>query len=91
MGNMVRKLKAGISSALSMPLEIIDDVPRIVFDSNTRVYIENFKGITEYGTESIMINAGRYVITFTGEKLEIKNMTSEDLIIEGVIRTVDFS
>ncbi len=91
MGDMIRKLKGRISSVLSVPLEVIDDVPRIVFDSNTKVYVENFKGITEYSTESIMINAGRYAITLTGENLEIKNMNSEEAVIEGIIRMVDFS
>ena len=91
MGDMIRKVKGRISSALSVPLEVIDDVPRITFDSNTKVYIENFKGITEYTAESIMINAGRYAITLTGENLEIKNMNSEEAIIEGIIKVVDFS
>lgn len=91
MGNKVKRIKHKISSVFSVPIEIIDDVPRMVIESNTRVYIENFKGIIAYSTDGIMINAGRYAITLTGENLEIKSMTSEDITVEGIINTVDFS
>lgn len=88
---MSGKLKEKISAALAIPQDIICDVPRIVFDSNTKVYIENFKGISEYGSENIKINAGRYTITLSGENLEIKSMTTDEAAIEGIIKTVDFS
>lgn len=88
---MARKFKEKISTVLSIPQEIVMDVPRIVFDSNTKVYIENFKGISEYSGESIRINAGRYIISLSGEGMEIKSMTTEEVIIEGIIKTVDFS
>lgn len=91
MGKKTGRIKEKISTVLSIPQEIIDDVPRIVFDSNRRVYIENFKGITEYSGELIRINAGKYVVTVTGSDLEIKTMTAEDAVIEGGIKTVDFS
>ncbi|MBE7012712.1 MAG: sporulation protein YqfC [Ruminococcaceae bacterium] len=91
MGKKTGRIKEKISTVLSIPQEIIDDVPRIVFDSNRRVYIENFKGITEYSGELIRINAGKYVVTVVGTDLEIKTMTAEDAVIEGGIKTVDFS
>ncbi len=91
MGKKRGRIKEKISTVLSIPQEIIDDVPRIVFDSNRRVYIENFKGITEYSGELIRINAGKYVVTVTGSDLEIKTMTAEDAVIEGGIKTVEFS
>lgn len=88
---MSRNFKEKISGVLSIPQEIIMDVPRIVFDSNTKVYIENYKGISEYSDESIRINAGKYIINLCGKGMEIKSMTTEELVIEGVIKTVDFS
>ncbi len=87
---MAKKIKEKISSVLSIPQEIVMDVPRIVFDSNTKVYIENFKGISEYSSHNIKINAGRYIISLDGEEMEIKSMTGEEVIIEGVIGTVSF-
>lgn len=88
---MAEKLKEKISSVLSIPGEVIADVPRIIFDSNKRVYIENFKGISEYSDECIRINTFNYIITLSGEKLEMKSMTSDDVTIEGIIKTVEFS
>ncbi|MBQ6998165.1 MAG: sporulation protein YqfC [Clostridia bacterium] len=87
---MAKKIKEKISTVLSIPQEIVMDVPRIVFDSNTKVYIENFKGISEYSGESIKINAGRYIISLSGEGMEIKSMTGEEVMIEGLIKAVNF-
>lgn len=88
---MAGKFKERISNVLAVPQEIVMDVPRIIFDSNTKVFVENYKGISEYSTESIKINAGRYIISLQGCNLEIKSMTSEEVLIEGIINTVDFS
>ncbi len=87
---MAKKIKEKISTVLSIPQEIVMDVPRIVFDSNTKVYIENFKGISEYSGENIKINAGRYIISLSGEGMEIKSMTGEEVMIEGLIKAVNF-
>lgn len=88
---MSGKIRDKLATVLSVPQEIVSDAPRIIFDSNTRIYIENFKGISEYGSENIKINTGRYTVTVKGERLEIKSMTTEEAVIEGLIKTVDFS
>ena len=88
---MAEKFKEKISTVLSIPSEVIADVPRIIFDSNKKVYIENFKGISEYSNECIRINTAGYIITLLGENLEMKSMTGDDVTIEGIIKTVEFS
>jgi len=87
---MAKKIKEKISTVLSIPQEIVMDVPRIVFDSNTKVYIENFKGICEYSSDSIKINAGSYIISLSGENLEIQSMTGEEMMIVGLVKAVSF-
>ncbi len=88
---MSGKFKERVSNVLAIPQEIVSDVPRLVFDSNTTAYIENYKGISEYGRESIKINTGKYIISLQGEALEIKSMTTEEVVVEGIIKAVDFS
>ena len=88
---MKENFKEKIMGALSVPYEMVSDVPRIVLDSNKKVYIENYKGITEYSGECISINAGKCILTLTGDKMEIKGMTTEEIIIEGIIDMVKFS
>lgn len=88
---MAEKFKEKISTVLSIPGEVIADVPRIIFDSNKKVYIENLKGISEYSNECIRINTVKYIITLSGENLEMKSMTGDDVTIEGIIKTVEFS
>ena len=88
---MKENLKEKIIGALSVPYEVVSDVPRIVLDSNKKVYIENYKGVTEYSGECISINAGKCIISLMGAELEIKVMTTEEIVIEGAIDTVKFS
>ena len=88
---MGRRFKEKISTVLDVPQEIVMDVPRIVFDSNTKVFIENYKGISEYANDSIKVNAGRYIISISGTDMEIKSMTAEEVFIEGWIKSLDFS
>lgn len=87
---MPGKIIDKLSTVLSIPQEVVSDVPRMIFDSNTRVYIENYRGINEYTGESIKVNAGRYVISVIGEGLEIKKLTTEETVIEGIIKAVEF-
>lgn len=88
---MPRKIREKLSEVLAVPQAIMLDVPRIVFDSNTKIFIENYKGISEFTDTNIKINAGRYIINLCGENLDIKVMTSEEIEIDGIITKMEFS
>ena len=88
---MPGKIREKLSDVLAVPQSIMLDVPRIVFDSNTKIFIENYKGVSEFSDTCIKINAGRYIIHLFGEKLDIKVMTSEEIEIEGIISKMEFS
>ena len=88
---MAKKFREKLSGALAIPQSIILDVPRIVLDSNTKIFIENYKGVSEFSDTSIKINAGRYVVSLYGENLDIKVMTADDIEIEGIISKIEFS
>lgn len=65
-------------------------VPRVTITGCSRVQIENHRGITEYGRERICVRCGRVTVRVTGSNLELRAMNCEDLLINGVIRAVEY-
>jgi len=73
-----------------IPGEILDGTPRVTITGFRRVVVENHKGILEYGENCIVINGGRVLVRLKGEDMELRAMTTDELLITGVIFAVDF-
>ncbi len=63
---------------------------RLTLHSNREADIEGSRGIVEYCSDSIKINAGRFIIAFKGRNLRIKCMSESELIIEGFILSIEY-
>ncbi|MBZ4644806.1 MAG: hypothetical protein PWR27_1752 [Petroclostridium sp.] len=86
----VKDIKEKVSDILELPREIILDVPKLIFIGNKDLSIENYKGIIEYSDKLIRVNTNSHMLKITGQKLEIKTITAEEIIIAGEISTVEF-
>ena len=53
-----------------------------------RVLIENHLGVREYGREKITVNVKFGFISICGNCLELRQMTKEQLVVSGKIRSV---
>lgn len=73
-----------------LPGEIVAGMSRITVTGGSRVFIENHKGILEYGRERIEINGGRVIITVGGEGLDIRSMSDSELLVTGRILSLSF-
>ncbi|HOQ37145.1 MAG TPA: sporulation protein YqfC [Acetivibrio sp.] len=85
-----RKLKEKVAELLELPKEVVMDLPKITMFGDRNLLVENYKGIIEYDDNKIRINTGKGIIKVTGEKLVIKEITQEDLMIDGDIDTLEF-
>jgi len=83
-------LKEKMSELLELPKDIVLNVPKLTMVGNKDLLIENFKGIIEYDNDRIRINTNSGIIKITGEGLEIKEITSEDLMVNGYISSLEF-
>lgn len=83
-------------SALSNPKELIVESLRLPKDTmlgaaivtitgKQEAFIENYKGILEYTTESIVLQGKNCKICFEGQRLSIDYYTNEDMKISGKI------
>ncbi len=80
-----------VAERLDVAKEVVLDVPKIVLLGNREAVIENYKGITEYTTERIVLEANPSPLRILGEHLEIKSVTGEMLFVEGKIHDIGFA
>ena len=82
-------IKSSLTEVLELPIDIAMDLPKIIILGNKVVTIFNHRGIIEYSDKLIRINSKIGIIRITGEELEIKNILSEEIIIEGKVEKVE--
>nr|WP_244270525.1 sporulation protein YqfC [Proteiniborus ethanoligenes] len=91
MKRKINELKSNVSEILELPKDITLDLPKITMIGNIQLYIENHKGIIEYGSTRIRINTNGGIIRIIGKKMIIKTIITEEIIIYGEIEAVEFA
>jgi len=85
-----KRMKSKITELLELPKEIVMNMPRITMIGNNDMIIENYKGIIEYEENRIRLNTGVGPVAITGTDLVIREITSEDVIVSGYIKSLEF-
>jgi sporulation protein YqfC len=75
---------------MDIPADLTADLPKISIHGYRGIYIENHKGLLEYGLQEVHINGGEAVIKLLGEGFHIRAMTATELRLEGLIFKVEF-
>jgi sporulation protein YqfC len=83
-------LKEKVTEILELPKEVVLNMPKLTMLGNGDLIIENYKGIIEYESGRIRINTSSGIILVTGSYLLIKEITSEDIMINGEICALEF-
>ena len=84
-------VKSKIAEKLNIPQDISDGLPIVTVTGKNEIYVENYKGIIEYGKCCIKIQTKVCRITFSGKNLEIVYYTNVDMKITGEIESVCYS
>lgn len=84
-------VKSKIAEKLNIPEDIAEGLPIVTVTGKGEVYVENYKGIIEYGKNCIRIQTRVCRITFTGRNLEIVYYTNVDMKISGEIESICYS
>ena len=85
-----QNIKKKLVNTLELPKEIIFNLPLITMVGNEEINIENYKGVIEYSPEKIRINTECGVLKINGEKLSFKQITAENIIVTGIIQTLEY-
>ena len=84
------RLTSALTSVLELPKEVIMNLPLITLIGHEDMTIENFKGILEYSEERIRINTTTGIVMVEGKKLVLKQVTSDNIGIAGIIGKIEF-
>ena len=79
-----------IVESLKLPKDTMLGAAIVTVTGNREAFIENYKGIIEYTTESIVLQGKNCKICFEGKRLSIDYYTNEDMKISGSIDTVRY-
>lgn len=79
-----------IVESLKLPKDTMLGASIVTVTGNREAFIENYKGILEYTTESIVLQGKNCKICFEGKRLSIDYYTNEDMKISGSIETVRY-
>lgn len=83
------KRKNKINQMLEMPREIDNKEPKITIISFDEMFIENYKGISEYEEFFIKIETEVGTININGYNLTLEQITDEDIGIKGTIKSIE--
>ena len=79
-----------IVESLKLPKDTMLGAAIVTITGNREAFIENYKGIVEYTTESIVLQGKNCKICFEGKRLSIDYYTNEDMKISGSIDAVRY-
>ena len=88
--NNRRSLLARAAEAMDLPGDALAGLPRIEVVGDQHFYLSNHKGLLEYECDRIAVNGGRVVVRICGDKLVIKAMNADELVIGGRIKQIEF-
>ncbi|MBM7855716.1 sporulation protein YqfC [Desulfohalotomaculum tongense] len=84
-----KRIKRQVSDFLEIPRDVMLDLPKIVLVGSLQVFIENHRGIVEYTSETVRVIVGDGEISIAGENLSLRNITADEIIVEGQIKRLN--
>lgn len=91
MKKKINEIKSNFSEILELPKDIMLDLPKVTLIGNLQLYIENHKGIVEYGNLRIRVNTNAGILRILGKNMIIKTIVTEEIIIVGEIDSIEFT
>ena len=82
--------RKNVTEALELPKEIMLNQPLISMVGREEVTIENYKGILEYGEETVRIGTAAGILRLTGKGLCLKQLSAECMVVTGRIENLSF-
>lgn len=85
------RINKKITAVLDLPQEVTLDYPKIIVTGDESIIVENHKGLIELSQTVIRLNTKIYILKITGENLDIKSISEEEIEITGRITGIIMS
>ncbi len=86
----MKQLREFIAEKMSLPKDVVMDLPRISICGDKEIFIENHKGIMEYRDECIRIKMNDGLINICGTQLRIIILETDRMVINGDLESVEY-
>lgn len=80
-----------ISETLALPQEILAGAPIMNIQGRNSLLLENYKKVLEYSDTVIRIQTKLYYVSIIGNDLKIQYYTKDEMRVDGVFRSIEFS
>ena len=87
----MRNVKEKMSGLLAVPKEIALDLPLLMATGRSEVNIENYKSLLEFTDKKIRIHTRDCIMTIEGERLKLRQITTENVLVSGKITGILYS
>lgn len=84
------QLRDHLAGFFELPKEIIFNMPHITIIGDMQLHLENHRGVIEYTEELVRVSTNNGEVIIRGCDLSIKRLFSEEILVEGSIKTVEF-
>lgn len=86
----IKKSGEKLICAMQIPMASVLDLTHFELNGNREVVVDGCKGILEYDENIVRLSTGKMITKFLGRHLNIKCLTPDSLVIEGVITNIEF-
>ena len=73
-----------------VPKDVAMGLPILTVTGTSELCVENYRGMTEYTDELIRLQSRCGQIKISGKKLEVVYYTSDEMMIHGHIRMIEY-
>ena len=80
--------KENVVETLELPKDLMYGAVMITATGRREVLVENYRGILEYSTECIRLQAKDCRVNISGKSLNIQYYTNEEMKITGIIKSI---
>ena len=87
---MDNKIKNIVTKDFDLPMEVVDDIPKINIIGNSEITIENHKGILSFDKDNTRIKTNIGVLDIQGEEIEIVFIGGSTITIAGKFKALGY-
>lgn len=85
-----QKVRRMLTNTIDLPQDVMMNLPRITMIGQIHIYIENHRGLVSFSEQEVRLQLEQGQLSIMGEGLIIKTILPEEILLEGVIGSVNY-
>ncbi|WP_406677969.1 sporulation protein YqfC [Moorella sp. ACPs] len=85
-----RRLERAVTEYLELPADAVLDLPRLTLVGNSRLVVENHRGISEYQPDLVRLKLSTGELEIKGTGILLREIKPDAIALEGTIQSLRF-